>query len=440
MKKKVLFLVSLLSILNLSSTLDNGLALTPPMGWLTWERFRCTTDCKKFPNDCISESLIKRTADAMISDGYLEAGYEYLGIDDCWLEKKRDPDGKLVPDNERFPNGMKAIADYIHSKGLKFGMYQDYGNLTCAGYPGVLGYEELDIQTFVDWEIDYLKLDGCYIDPHAMDEGYPNFGKMLNATGRPILYSCSWPAYQEPNKILPNYKSIAEHCNMWRNWDDIEDSWASLKGVIDWFGDNQDRLLEHAGPGHWNDPDMLLIGNFGLSIDQARVQMAVWAILAAPLLISTDLNTIRPEFKEILLNKDIIAVNQDQLGRQGKRVWKKEGRAERSGLEIWQRELHDGSTAVAFVSSRVDGVPYAAKFPTYDLHLPETDTDYKILDLYHEEDVKTWNSLQDFEVRINPTGVKFYKFVPLQKSSPPIQQTPDDLTVKLIVNNEFKNL
>ncbi|XP_075981531.1 alpha-N-acetylgalactosaminidase-like [Anticarsia gemmatalis] len=410
-----MLLVTCLVLVGVSSTLglDNGLAKTPPMGWLTWERFRCITDCKKYPDECISENLIKRTADFMVSEGYLDAGYEYLGIDDCWLEKKRGPDGRIVPDKERFPNGMKAVADYIHSKGLKFGMYEDYGNLTCAGYPGVLGNERLDIQTFVDWEIDYLKLDGCYIDPMAMDEGYPAFGKMLNETGRQILYSCSWPAYQEPENIHPNYESIAEHCNLWRNWDDIEDSWSSLTSIMNWFGDNQDRLAKHAGPGHWNDPDMLLIGNFGLTIDQARVQMAVWAVLAAPLLMSTDLTTIRPEFKEILLNKDIIAVNQDPMGKQGLRVWKKTGRGSRARLEIWNRELHDDSFALAFVSQRDDGIPYAAEFSFEEMSLPQAD--YEVYDLYKDEKQRYLKSNEDFGVRINPSGVKFYKFVPKSK-------------------------
>ncbi|KAJ8718023.1 hypothetical protein PYW07_005953 [Mythimna separata] len=459
-------LITLILLAAVSSTLalDNGLALTPPMGWLTWERFRCITDCKKYPNECISENLIKRTADRMVSDGYLDAGYEYLGIDDCWLEKTRGPDGRMVPDKERFPSGMKAIADYIHGKGLKFGMYEDYGNLTCAGYPGVLGNERLDIQTFVDWDIDYLKLDGCYIEPKEMDAGYPSFGKLLNETGRSILYSCSWPAYQEDAKMLPDYGSIAEHCNMWRNWDDIEDSWASLTKIMDWFGDNQERLAKHAGPGHWNDPDMpdygsiaehcnmwrnwddiedswasltkimdwfgdnqerlakhagpghwndpdmLLIGNFGLTVDQARVQMAVWSILAAPLLMSVDLDTIKPEFKAILLNKDIIAVNQDPLGQQGLRVWKKTDRGARQRLEIWNRKLQDGSSALAFVSQRDDGIPYAANFSYEEMQIAQGE--YEVQDFYKDEGVRHWNSEQDFEVRINPSGVKFYKFIP----------------------------
>ncbi|CAH0696001.1 unnamed protein product [Spodoptera exigua] len=430
-------LVTLIFLVGVSSSLalDNGLALTPPMGWLTWERFRCITDCKKYPNECISENLIKRTADLMVNEGYLDAGYEYLGIDDCWLEKKRGPDGRMVPDKERFPNGMKAVADYIHSKGLKFGMYEDYGNLTCAGYPGVLGNERLDIQTFVDWEIDYLKLDGCYINPSAMDSGYPAFGKMLNDTGRQILYSCSWPAYQEDAKMLPDYSAIAEHCNMWRNWDDIEDSWVSLTKIMNWFGDNQDRLAQHAGPGHWNDPDMLLIGNFGLTEDQARVQMAVWSILAAPLLMSVDLATIKPEFKAILLNKDVIAVNQDPLGKQGLRVWKKTDRGVRSRLEIWNRKLHDGAYAVAFVSQRDDGIPYAANFTDNEMQLPKGT--YEVQDLYKDEGVRQWNSEDNFEVRVNPSGVKFYKFIP-HASSDVIKSDSgyvSDAIVNVLMNN-----
>ncbi|KAM3963174.1 alpha-N-acetylgalactosaminidase-like [Aphomia sociella] len=383
--------------------LDNGLGLTPPMGWLTWERFRCITDCNKYPQECISENLIKRTADLMVTEGYLSAGYNYVGIDDCWLEKERGPDGRMVPDKKRFPNGMKAVSDYIHERGLKFGMYQDYGNHTCAGYPGVLGHESLDIDTFVSWEIDYLKLDGCYIKETDMDAGYPNFGKLLNETGRSILYSCSWPAYQEDAKMRPDYASIAKHCNLWRNWDDIEDSWRSVTKIMNWFGDNQDRLAKHAGPGHWNDPDMLIIGNFGLSVDQARVQMAVWSILAAPLLMSVDLATIRPEFKQILLNKDIIAIDQDKLGKQGLRIWKKTDSGARKDLEIWKRELSDGSYAIAFVSQRDDGIPYEATFTYEEMKLDERD--YEVQDLYKEEPNKHLHVNKDFEVRINPTGI-----------------------------------
>ncbi|CAK1584743.1 unnamed protein product [Parnassius mnemosyne] len=390
-----------MELLSSALALDNGLALTPPMGWLTWERFRCIIDCKKYPQECISESLIKRTTDIMEKEGYLAAGYNYVGIDDCWLEEKRDANKRMVADRQRFPSGIKALADYIHGKGLKFGMYQDYGTKTCAGYPGVLGYEEIDVKTFAEWEVDYIKLDGCNVDASKYDTGYPAFGKLLNETGRPILYSCSWPAYQNN----PDYTSIAKHCNLWRNYQDIDDSWTSVKNIMQWYAKNQDELVKYAGPGHWNDPDMLIIGNFGLSLDQARVQMAVWSILAAPLLMSVDLATIRPEFKEVLLNEDVIAVDQDPLGKQGLRVWTG------SGCEIWNRELADGSYAIAFVNLREDGAPFTLQASFDDMKIPKQI--YKVKDLYNDEKTTFCDIKGKFETRINPTGVRFYKFTPL---------------------------
>ncbi|CAH0713186.1 unnamed protein product, partial [Brenthis ino] len=240
-----------------------------------------------------SENLIERTADIMLREGYLDAGYNYVGIDDCWLEKDRDENGRLVPDRERFPNGMKAVADYLHERGFKFALYQDYGSKTCGGYPGVLGHEENDVKTFADWGVDYIKLDACNVDVTKYDFGYPYFDRLMNETGRPMVYSCSWPAYQEK----PDYSSIAKHCNLWRNYGDIEDSWSSLIQIMTWFAEHQDEYVQYAGPGNWNDPDMLIIGNYGLSLDQAKVQMAVWSILPAPLLMSVDLAKIRQEYK-----------------------------------------------------------------------------------------------------------------------------------------------
>ncbi|XP_049876958.1 alpha-N-acetylgalactosaminidase-like isoform X2 [Pectinophora gossypiella] len=392
----MLMFLFLLGLVPTTLTLDNGLALTPPMGWMTWQRFRRITDCEKYPRDCISEELIKRTADKLVEDGYLEAGYEYLIIDDCWSQKHRSSDGRLMPDRKRFKSGMKALADYIHSKGFKFGMYQNYSNVTCAGYPGIMDYEDIDIASFVEWEIDYLKLDACYIDPLKLDTAYPEFGRKLNASGRPIVFSCSWPAYQESYNIKkPNYTSIAETCNLWRVLGDIEDSWAVLSNVIDWYGHNQDRIAPNAGPGQWNDPDM------------ARIQMAIWAIMAAPLLISVDLDDIRPEFKEVLLNKEVIYVNQDVLGKQGLRVYKNRN----SKVEIWSRELADRSYAVAFISKKDYGAPYPEhNFTFTQMKLPEGK--YKVRDLYLKENVPSFGPDGTFPVRINPTGVKFFKFIP----------------------------
>jgi len=346
------------ALMNFVHCLNNGLALTPPMGWLSWERYRCITDCELYPYECISEWLFRNATDLLVSEGYARLGYEYVIIDDCWLAKTRDENGRLQPDPDRFPSGIKALADYIHRKGLKFGIYEDYGNETCAGYPGIIDHMQLDAETFAAWDVDYVKLDGCNSEPKDMDKGYPEFGRYLNETGRPMVYSCSWPVYQEEEGIPPNFTALIENCNLWRNYDDIQDSWSSVTSIMDYFARKQDHIAQYAGPGHWNDPDMLNIGNFGLSVDQSQAQMAVWSVLAAPLLISTDLANISPQAKAILQNPRAIQINQDPLGIQGRRV------LTNHSIDVWTRQISPMyqnyySYAVAFVSRRTDGTPYA---------------------------------------------------------------------------------
>ncbi|KAJ6646534.1 Alpha-N-acetylgalactosaminidase [Pseudolycoriella hygida] len=412
--KKMLLISALPFVCILLATrvysLENGLARTPPMGWMTWQRFRCITDCGTFPNDCISENLVKRTVDALVRDGFKDAGYEYVIIDDCWPEMKRSGEGLLIPDKIRFPNGMKALGDYIHSNGLKFGIYQDYGTKTCAGYPGIIGYEELDANLFASWGVDYVKLDGCYADPKTMDEGYVAFGQLLNKTGRPMVYSCSWPVYQEGNGIDPNFTLIAKHCNLWRNWDDIDDSWSSLASIANYFAENESRIQQFAGPGHWNDPDMLIIGNFGLSLEQSKVQMALWAVLAAPLIMSNDLDAIRPEYREILLNREIININQDSLGIQGVR------RKVINNIEIWARPILPKnndfySFAVAYVSHRTDGAPFKIQFNLTEIGLTNSHG-YVELDVFEDvisSTIKYPDTL--LSVIVNPTGCVLHKFI-----------------------------
>ncbi|CAH0590125.1 unnamed protein product [Chrysodeixis includens] len=390
--------------------LDNGLALTPPMGWLSWLRYGCTIDCDAKPKECISEHLIRRIADLLVSEGYVAAGYEYIIIDDCWLEKQRSAKGLMVPDRKRFPNGMKALADYVHSKGLKFGMYQDIGTKTCEGYPGLQGHELYDADTFGAWEIDYLKVDGCYANVNGMSQAYPRFGRMLNATGRPILYGCSWPFFQETNNVHSNYTAVAENCNIWRNYYDIRNNWNSVLTTMLWIGDNQKRLAPFAGPGHWNDPDMLVIGNSGLTVDQAEVQMAIWSILAAPLMMSVELEDMQPAFKRILLNRDVIAVNQDKLGKQGLRVWRSGEAGERSQLEIWHRKLSGGARALAFVNRH--NHPTEVTFTHSEMKLPQKD--YNIQDLFKPENQQSLKQNANLTLHIKATGVMFYKFILIQ--------------------------
>ncbi|XP_008846548.1 alpha-galactosidase A [Nannospalax galili] len=331
--------------------LDNGLARTPTMGWLHWERFVCNLDCQEEPDSCISEQLFMQMAELMVSDGWKDAGYEYLCIDDCWMAPERDSQGRLQADPKRFPGGIRHLANYVHSKGLKLGIYADVGNKTCAGFPGSFGYYDIDAQTFADWGVDLLKFDGCYCDSvKSLVNGYKYMSLALNRTGRSIVYSCEWPLYLRPFH-KPNYTDIQQYCNHWRNFDDVYDSWGSIKNILSWTTTNQKEIVDVAGPGGWNDPDMLVIGNFGLSWDQQVTQMALWAIMAAPLLMSNDLRQISPQAKALLQDKDVIAINQDPLGKQGYYL-----RTENS-IEVWERPLSNLSWAVAVRNLKEIGGP-----------------------------------------------------------------------------------
>ena len=392
------FLAAMSLLLPAALCLDNGLALTPPMGWMAWERFRCNIDCKADPDNCISEHLFRAQADRMVEDGYLAAGYQYIIIDDCWSLHERDASGRLQADPDRFPSGIKALAEYVHGKGLKLGIYGDIGTLTCGGYPGSSGHLELDAQTFASWEVDYVKFDCCYSSTKLMDDEYPKFGKYLNATGRPIVYSCSWPACQEN----PNYPPMVDACNLWRNWDDVQDSWASVTSIIDYFADHQDELIPVAGPGHWNDPDMLIIGDFGLSYEQSRAQMAIWAVMASPLIMSTDLRDIRPEFAAILLNTGALAINQDPLGMQGKRFYQDKG------VEIWLRPITPKageffSYAVVVLSRRTDGTPSSVRMTPQQLGLNST-AGYTVKDVFSKESYGVLLPDDQLTVDVNPSG------------------------------------
>ncbi|KAJ3649622.1 hypothetical protein Zmor_021353 [Zophobas morio] len=402
------FLIPSLFVLLPTDALDNGLALTPPMGWLHWQRFRCVTDCVQFPDDCISEKLFQVMADRMAEDGYLEAGYEYVIMDDCWLSSERDSDGRLQADPDRFPSGIKALADYVHDKGLKLGIYEDYGTNTCAGYPGSLDHLEIDANTFAEWGIDYLKFDGCnVVADEAMEQGHLEMASYLNQTGRPIVFSCEFPLYRGD---AANYSVAIEACNLWRNYHDIEDSWDSLTSIVNYFKDNQEKFASVAGPGHWNDPDMLLIGNYGLSYEQSKAQMTIWTILASPLLMSVDLRTIKPEFRDILLNPHALNISQDPLGLQG-HVHKTI-----DNIDVWMRRIspvagEQFSLAVGFVSNRKDGYPYRLEFTLESLLDLEYPGAYVLMDVFGDTEDILVRSIDTLEVRVKPTGAVLWHLV-----------------------------
>lgn len=342
----MLLLGALLHQRQMARALDNGLAQTPPMGWISWTRFTCETNCSQYPSGCINSALYKSMAHQMVTGGYLAAGYNYVNVDDCWSEMERDGStGRLVADRERFPEGLGGLAWYIHNLGLKFGTYGDCGTQTCAGYPAQLRPDssndednnfQLDAQTFADWQVDSFKFDGCNIDPMRADQVCPKMAVALNQTGRQVLLVCEWPFYQWVAGGEPDFSVAADNCNAWRYWHDVEDSWISVLAIIDFTVSKQARIGYHHGPGAWFDPDMLVIGNSGLSLDQARAQMAIWCLWSAPLYMSNDLRSIEPEMAAILKNKALIEVDQDQMGVFGQMV----AQTEEARQEAFVKPVH----------------------------------------------------------------------------------------------------
>ena len=325
------------------------LAATPPMGWNSWNHFA----------EKVTDADVRAAADAMVSSGMRDAGYVYVNLDDTW-EGERDSAGNIHP-NSKFPD-MKALADYIHSKGLKFGIYSSPGPKTCAGYEGSYGHEQQDADTYAAWGIDFLKYDLCGLrdlmgpyenDPkkasRMMRDAYVKMHQALVKTGRPIVYSICQYGSDAVWEWGPEVGG-----NLWRTTDDISDSFRSMALI----GFSQAGLEKFAGPGHWNDPDMLEIGNGGMSPDEYRTQMSLWAMLAAPLLAGNDLGKMDETTRSILMNREVIAVNQDRLGRQGFRL---------GPMQVWVRELSGGARALAIFNVVTDDVPQPVTVTFKDL-------------------------------------------------------------------------
>ena len=329
---------------------------TPPMGWNSWNTF----------GPDINEQLILETADKMVETGILNAGYEYLVIDDCWSLRERDKNGRLVADPAKFPHGIKAVADYIHSKGLKFGMYSCAGTLTCGGYPGSFEHEFIDAATFAKWGVDFLKYDYCYHS--SLIHGkylYRRMGTALKNCGRNILFSaCSWGADNTAEWIRET------DANMWRSTGDIADSWASVKSLTD----AQDEILAYGGSGCFNDMDMLIVGMYGkgyvgleaLNYVQYKTHFSIWALLASPLMIGCDIRNMNIETFKILTNKDLIKINQDSDCRQVYKlinIWN-------DNIKAYARNLENGDIAVGFFNfSDESGV---VRLNIEELGLPES--------------------------------------------------------------------
>ncbi|WP_263416522.1 glycoside hydrolase family 27 protein [Terriglobus albidus] len=327
-------------------------ALTPPMGWNSWNHFAGR----------VTDADVRAAADAIVSSGMKDAGYIYVNIDDTW-EGKRDANGVLHT-NEKFPD-MKALGDYIHSKGLKFGIYSSPGPQTCARYEGSYQHEEQDAKTWAEWGVDYIKYDLCSyrtimreaaakdpangekIQSELMRQAYQKISDAIRKTGRPMVLSLCQYGWDEVWTWAP-----ALGGNLWRTTGDISDSYLSMSQI----GFSQAGLSKYAGPGHWNDPDMLEIGNGRLTAEEYRTHMSLWCLLAAPLLAGNDLSKMTDETKSILLNKEAIAIDQDTLGKQGDRIWAK------GALEVWAKPLSNGKVAVGLFNRSLEAAPVSVRF------------------------------------------------------------------------------
>ncbi len=340
-------------------------ALTPPMGWNSWNFF----------HDHVTDQDIRNAADQLVATGMRDAGYIYINIDDTW-EGERDADG-VLHSNAKFPD-MKALADYVHSKGLKLGIYSSPGPLTCARYAGSLDHEAQDAQLYASWGIDYLKYDLCSFIPSVMEKQAPNdkaeqmrlmidayakMDKALKATGRPIVYSLcqyGWDAVWEWGPSVG--------ANLWRTTDDIQPNWLSIYSILN----EQAGLAKYAGPGHWNDPDMLEVGNGRLTLAENRTHFSMWAMLAAPLLAGNDLPHMTPEVRAILTNRDVIAIDQDRLGQEATRAYSD------GEIDVWTRHLSGGAMAIAVMnagSDRNSSHPFHLSLAKLGLHGPLTGKD-----------------------------------------------------------------
>jgi len=356
-----------------------GLAMTPPMGWNSWNTFGTSID----------EKLVKETADIMVSSGMAAAGYNYIVLDDGWMTRERDANGDLVPDPVKFPNGMKAVVDYVHSKGLKFGLYNCAGTQTCAGYPGTRGYEYQDARFYAKLEIDFLKYDWCNTKGITATEAYTTMSNALKTAGRPIVFSlCEWGDNQPwewgkpvgnlwriSGDIYPCFDCEFKHPENWS-------SWGFMK-----IAEMRKDIRKYSGPDHWNDFDMMEVGN-EMNDTEDKSHFAIWCMLSSPLVAGNDFRKMSKETLAILTNKDLIAINQDKLGIQGFKY------SAEDGLEVWVKPLSDGNWAVTFlnrseVSKKInfDWKKHLIKDADFGYEGDFSKTVYKLKDLWKNKEI-----------------------------------------------------
>lgn len=398
-----LTLLVALPMIGMNAQKWEGLAETPQMGWNSWNKFAGN----------INEQMIRDMADAMVKEGLLDAGYVYLNMDDCW-HGQRDADGFIQPDTKRFPSGVKALADYVHSIGLKFGLYSDAGRKTCAGMPGSFGHEYQDAIQYARWGIDYLKYDWCSSEDINPVGAYGLMRDALRAAGHPIFFSmCEW-GNSKP------WTWAAEVSHSWRSTGDIsavfdkkpERSWEnSIMTILDLNAP----LRKYAGPGHWNDPDMLEVGN-GMSVNEDRAHFTLWCMMAAPLILGNDICNMSDNTRAIILNRQVIAIDQDKLGVQGLRL------KSENGIEYWFKPLVDGEWAFCLFNRSLEPQTVTIDwqqlcFTDEEVSKLSTDFDkkvYTITDLWaaNAKQAKAGTTAKTKKVNVPSHDVVLYRLTP----------------------------
>lgn len=388
MKKLVVVFVVFFSINTFSQKFE-GLAETPPLGWNSWNTF--ATD--------INEELVKGIADKFIELGLKDAGYEYIVLDDGWMAKERDENGNLIADPIKFPSGMKALADYIHAKGLKFGLYNCAGSKTCAGYPGSRGFEYQDARSYASWDVDYLKYDWCNTEKLKAEGAYITMRDALKAAGRPVVFSiCEW-GDNEP------WKWAKDVGHAWRVTGDIINCWDCEVGHGSWSSwgvwkiiNMRKNIRKYAGPGHWNDFDMMEVGN-GMTDAEDRSHFAMWSMLSSPLIMGNDLRSATKETIKTITNKEVIAINQDKLGIQGFRF------SNEDNFEIWLKPLESNAWAMTFVnmsdetqSLDFDWVKYNIGDDVNGKQMDVKNNTYKIRDLFNQKNLGNTSNKLNAEI------------------------------------------
>ncbi|EDY81622.1 Melibiase subfamily [Verrucomicrobiia bacterium DG1235] len=374
-----------------------GLAETPPMGWNSWNTFATN----------INEELIIGVADSMVENGMRDAGYIYINLDDGWMMRERDENGDLVPDPEKFPNGLKHLADYLHERGFKFGIYGDAGRKTCAGYPGNQGHEYQDARKYAEWGVDYLKYDWCSTESRDAVEAYTTMRDALYAAGRPVVFSmCEWGTaepwlwaedighlWRTTGDIISCYDCVQEWSMGWKKILDLQ---MSLNPGIN-------GLEGYAGPGHWNDPDMMEVGNHGISDVESKSHFSLWAILAAPLIAGNDVREMTPQIVDILTNEEAIAMNQDALGKQGTRIYQDDEK------EIWLKYLEGGDFGVCVLNASEEKRETTMEWAQFQNHFATWNTSYEIRDVWAGANLGTTDEHPEVTQLLEPHEVMLFR-------------------------------